>query len=114
MLGARRRAGAPLVWMTVAALIGAACSGGSSKRSDGAGSKPSVGSGGAISVTSSAFDGGQAVPVKYTCEGDNVPPPLRWSGAPAGTTEVALVLEDPDAPRGTFVHWIVLGLPPSP
>ena len=117
MLGRRRRAGPLLVLTTVVAgLIGAGCGGGSSGKGGGAGTAatPSVNGGGSIAVTSSAFDGGQPVPVKFTCEGDNVPPPLRWSGVPAGTSEVALVLEDPDAPSGTFVHWIVLGLPASP
>jgi Raf kinase inhibitor-like YbhB/YbcL family protein len=51
-------------------------------------------------------------PAALTCDGDNISPPLGWSGVPAGTAEVALVVDDPDAPRGTYVHWIVVGLDP--
>jgi Raf kinase inhibitor-like YbhB/YbcL family protein len=69
-----------------------------------------------IQLTSSGFSGGQTLPAKYTCEGENVSPPLEWSGVPAGTRSLALVLEDPDAPdpanpKTTWVHWIVYNLP---
>jgi Raf kinase inhibitor-like YbhB/YbcL family protein len=64
-----------------------------------------------IAVTSAAFADGQQVPVRYTCDGDNVSPPLSWQNLPAGTRAVALVVDDPDAPRGTFVHWVLLDLP---
>ena len=63
-----------------------------------------------IVVTSPAFAAGTAIPRRFTCEGENVSPPLAWSGVAAGTAEVALVVDDPDAPRGTYVHWIVIGL----
>jgi Raf kinase inhibitor-like YbhB/YbcL family protein len=66
-----------------------------------------------INVSSSAFDDGAAIPRRYTCEGENVSPPLAWSGVAAGTAEVALVVDDPDAPRGTYVHWVVVGLDPG-
>jgi Raf kinase inhibitor-like YbhB/YbcL family protein len=68
---------------------------------------------GGITVTSTGFNEGERIPEKFSCQGDNVPPPLSWSGVPAGTTTVALMLTDPDAPRGVFVHWIVTGLPAS-
>jgi Raf kinase inhibitor-like YbhB/YbcL family protein len=92
------------------ALGGAGC-GGSGHRAE-----RGTGTGGAasIAVTTSAFEAGQAIPTTYTCEGDNLPPPLRWTGVPSGTAEVAVVIEDPDAPQGTFVHWIVRGLPAAP
>ena len=64
-------------------------------------------------VTSTAFKPERAVPERFSCLGDNVPPPLRWEGTPPGTAELALVVEDPDAPRGTFVHWIVVGIDPT-
>ncbi len=68
---------------------------------------------GGMTVTSSAFESGEEVPERFSCEGDNVPPPLRWRGVPAGTRELAVVVEDPDAPQGTFVHWIVVGIAPT-
>ena len=68
---------------------------------------------GGMTVTSSAFGAGEAVPERFSCEGENVPPPLRWRGTPAGTSELAVVVEDPDAPGGIFVHWIVVGIPPT-
>jgi Raf kinase inhibitor-like YbhB/YbcL family protein len=66
-----------------------------------------------MTVTSSAFDAGGAIPVRYTCKGDNLSPPLRWSAPPSGTAELALVVDDPDAPGGTFVHWVMSGIPAS-
>jgi Raf kinase inhibitor-like YbhB/YbcL family protein len=64
-----------------------------------------------IAVTSPAFTDGGRVPVQYTCDGDDVAPPLAWEGVPGDSASVALVLDDPDAPRGTFTHWIVLDIP---
>jgi Raf kinase inhibitor-like YbhB/YbcL family protein len=67
----------------------------------------------AIAVSSPAFAAGQAIPQRFTCQGENRSPPLRWSGLPAATAEVALVVDDPDAPRGTYVHWVVTGIDPA-
>lgn len=67
-------------------------------------------SGGEIQVTSLAFGAGDAIPEKYTCEGDNVSPAVLWR-LPGRAADVAIVLDDPDAPRGTFVHWVVTGVP---
>ncbi len=67
----------------------------------------------AFSLTSSAFKEGAAVPVKYTCDGPDLSPPLTWSGAPQGTAAFALIADDPDAPAGTWVHWVLYDLPPS-
>ena len=66
-----------------------------------------------INVSSAAFADGAAIPRRFTCTGENLSPPLRWSGVPEGTAGVALVVDDPDAPRGTFVHWLVVGLDPA-
>ena len=66
-----------------------------------------------MSLTSPAFRPGRPIPERFSCEGENVPPPLRWTRAPGGTGELALVVEDPDAPRGTFVHWLVVGMDPA-
>jgi Raf kinase inhibitor-like YbhB/YbcL family protein len=63
-------------------------------------------------LTSPAFEPGAAIPARYACDGDDVSPPLRWEDPPAETAALALIVEDPDAPRGTFTHWIGWGLPP--
>jgi Raf kinase inhibitor-like YbhB/YbcL family protein len=69
-------------------------------------------------LTSDAFEHGAEIPTRYTCEGDDLAPALRWSGAPEGTKSFALVVDDPDAPdpkapKMTWVHWVVYDLPPS-
>ena len=66
-----------------------------------------------IEVTSSAFAADEEIPVVYSCAGRNISPPLEWTGVPDQAHEVALVVDDPDAPRGTFTHWILFGLPAS-
>jgi Raf kinase inhibitor-like YbhB/YbcL family protein len=66
-----------------------------------------------IVVTSSAFENGQAVPRRFTCDGENVSPPLAWRGVPTGTASVAVLVDDPDAQQGTFVHWVVVNVPPT-
>ena len=65
----------------------------------------------AFILTSAAFKDGATIPGKYTCDGVDVSPPLAWSGAPAGTRSFALVADDPDAPGGTWVHWVLYNLP---
>lgn len=64
-----------------------------------------------ITVSSTAFKDGETIPAQFTCDGADEPPPLAWSGVPSGIAALALVVDDPDAPRGTFVHWVVLDLP---
>lgn len=66
-----------------------------------------------LTVTSTAFADGQPIPEKYTCDGQGALPPLRWSGDLAGGKALAIVVDDPDAPNGGYVHWIVLDLPAS-
>jgi Raf kinase inhibitor-like YbhB/YbcL family protein len=64
-----------------------------------------------MQVHSSAFSDGSPIPRKYSKEGENVSPPVEWSGAPAGTKELALITDDPDAPRAKpFVHWVAYGI----
>jgi len=67
----------------------------------------------ALSLTSSAFENGGNIPERYTCSGDDESPALKWTGVPEGTRSLALVMDDPDAPMGTFVHWVVYNLSPS-
>ena len=64
-----------------------------------------------IKITSSAFEEGGMIPSKYTCDGADVSPPLRWEEIPGGTRSVALIGDDPDAPMGTWVHWVLFNLP---
>jgi Raf kinase inhibitor-like YbhB/YbcL family protein len=66
-----------------------------------------------IAVTSPEFANGGAIPSKYTCDGAGKSPPLEWSGVPGGTKSLALVVDDPDAPRGTYVHWLAFDIPPA-
>lgn len=61
-------------------------------------------------LTSSAFQAGAEIPRKYTCDGDDVSPPVRWENPPAGTKAFAMIADDPDAPGGTWVHWVIYDL----
>ena len=64
-----------------------------------------------MELTSSAFSANQQIPSKYTCDGDDISPPLSWNEPPAGTQSFALICDDPDAPVGTFVHWVWFNIP---
>lgn len=64
-----------------------------------------------LELTSPAFRTGAAIPARHTAEGADVSPPLRWTGAPEGTKSFALRVEDPDAPGGTWLHWLIWNLP---
>ena len=66
-----------------------------------------------MELNSSAFSQGRAIPSKYTCDGKDVSPPLTWTEAPPGTKSLALIADDPDAPMGTWVHWVIYNLPPA-
>jgi Raf kinase inhibitor-like YbhB/YbcL family protein len=65
----------------------------------------------AIQISSSAFVDGGPIPKKYTCDAENVSPPLTWQGAPASTRSFALIADDPDAPVGIWVHWVMYNIP---
>jgi Raf kinase inhibitor-like YbhB/YbcL family protein len=64
-----------------------------------------------IQLTSTAFAEGQTIPEKYTADGADLSPPLAWHGAPENTESFALICDDPDAPSGTWVHWVIYNLP---
>lgn len=68
-------------------------------------------SAGKLSVSSTVFNTGQAIPKQYTGEGKDVSPPLKWTAGPKGTQCYAISVEDPDAPRGTWWHWIIANIP---
>jgi Raf kinase inhibitor-like YbhB/YbcL family protein len=64
-------------------------------------------------ITSGAFEEGGTIPTRYTCDGGNVSPPLAFAGAPERAASLALVVDDPDAPVGTFTHWLAWGIDPG-
>jgi len=64
-----------------------------------------------IKITSPAFEDGGLIPAKYTCDGADISPPLQWDAVPEGTKSIALICDDPDAPMGTWVHWVLFNLP---
>lgn len=66
-----------------------------------------------LTVTSTAFAEGESIPAEYTCLGQDTSPPLQWSGIPATAASLALIVDDPDAPGGTWVHWVYYNLPPT-
>jgi Raf kinase inhibitor-like YbhB/YbcL family protein len=66
-----------------------------------------------MELSSEAFADGEPIPPRYTCEGEDVSPPLTWSDVPEGAVTLALVCDDPDAPSGTFTHWIAWDIDPG-
>lgn len=72
----------------------------------------------ALKITSPAFEAGTPMAAKYTCEGQDISPPLKWEGVPDGTRSLALIMDDPDAPdpaapKMIYVHWVLYNLPPD-
>jgi hypothetical protein len=110
----RRRPTAPavpllLVVAFAAALVGCGGPGGS----DAAGDLADADVATTITVRSGAFAERASIPTRFTCDGENVSPPLTWTGVPADAASLALVVDDPDAPKGTYVHWVLGGLAPD-
>jgi Raf kinase inhibitor-like YbhB/YbcL family protein len=95
--------------LIMVALLLAACS---DDDTDGNGSLTATEEeGGTMQLTSSAFTESQSIPRQFTCQGDDRSPDLAWTGAPAGVQSYALIMDDPDAPGRTWVHWVVYDLP---
>ena len=67
----------------------------------------------AVELSSSAFAAGRPIPRWYSCEGEDLSPPLAWSGVPEDAASLALIVDDPDAPVGTFTHWLAWGMSPA-
>ena len=65
----------------------------------------------AFTLTSPAFQNESAIPKKFTCDGEDISPALQWKDAPQGTKSFALIMDDPDAPPGTWIHWLIYDLP---
>ena len=64
-------------------------------------------------LSSTAFENEATIPIKYTCKGENISPDLSWQGIPEDTKSLVLIMDDPDAPIGTFVHWVLYNIPAS-
>jgi hypothetical protein len=64
-----------------------------------------------LTVSSTVFREGETIPAKYTCQGEDISPPIAWGEPPDGTRSLALIVDDPDAPGGVFTHWIIFNLP---
>lgn len=101
----------------IAALIlgGAGCKGQSKNKAENKKSEISTGEQKmeTINLKSSAFKDGDTIPAKYTCDDKDLSVPLEWTNVPEGTKSLALIVDDPDAPRGTWVHWVVFNIPPQ-
>jgi len=70
--------------------------------------EPPTSAGSFLLLTSTAFNNGESIPGRFTCVGENISPPLQWNEPPAGTRSLALIMDDPDAPSGDWVHWVIL------
>lgn len=66
-----------------------------------------------FTITSTAFKEGKSIPQKYTCDGQDISPQLGWQSVPPNTKSLALIADDPDAPMGTWVHWVIFNIPPT-
>ncbi len=99
-----RLSGVALLWLAVS--FGAALAG-----CRGLHKTPTPSPGSGLAVASAAFVDGGAIPSEYTCDGAGISPPLSWSVTPRGTVAYAVIMQDPDAPGGTFTHWLLLDLP---
>lgn len=97
----------PAVLLLVCAIASCQGGGGSGTIADGEEPAPT------IRLTSPVFDVGQEIPERNTCDADDLSPPLAWSGVPPATRTLALICDDPDAPSGDWVHWVLYGLPPT-
>ena len=75
------------------------------------GCRDSVARGQTMHLSSTSFQDGSQIPAKYTCSGANISPQLAWNAPPAATVSFALIVTDPDAPRGTWVHWVLFNIP---
>jgi len=95
-----------IVYVLIAFVLFCACQGKKQPQPETKGEKKME-----ITVTSTAFEAGDMIPSKYTCDGENVSPPLAWSPVPEGTQSFALISDDPDAPVGTWVHWVLFNIP---
>ena len=95
-------------FMMAAGLFFTACQGKEESKSQPEGDGEMV-----VQITSTAFAEGEMIPKQYTCDGADISPPLSWTGVPASAKSLALISDDPDAPMGTWVHWVLYNIPPD-
>lgn len=101
------------VWLMMVLTAGIAACNHSSPEPIGTASSDEGESSMTITITSPQFEDGAEIPAKYTCDGEDISPPLQIENIPQGTQSIALIGDDPDAPGGTWVHWVVFNLPPD-
>ncbi|MCK8519323.1 YbhB/YbcL family Raf kinase inhibitor-like protein [Methanoculleus sp. 7T] len=94
----------PVIALLLLASLAAGCTEGGGNRTSPLTAAP------ALEVRSDAFANGTSIPVRYTCDGEDVSPPLSWSSVPDGAESLVLIADDPDAPGGTFTHWIAYNI----
>lgn len=99
-----------ILWFALALFLAACSAAGRQEAVSGASEE---GATMAIQISSLAFEDGAAIPKIYSCDGDDISPPLSWENVPAGTESLALIVDDPDAPVGTWVHWVAYDIPPE-
>jgi Raf kinase inhibitor-like YbhB/YbcL family protein len=97
----------PVRWVVALALLALAACGGNRAPA----SLPNAAA--TVRVSSHAFNDGGSIPTRFTCDGRGESPPLRWTGVPQQAASIALIVSDPDAPGGRFVHWTLYELPPQ-
>lgn len=97
-----------IILITAAILLNTSCKGAKRNETKKQGEKKMD-----IKITSTAFEDGDMIPSKYTCDGKNISPPLQWDAVHAETKSIAVICDDPDAPMGTWVHWVLFNLPPQ-
>jgi Raf kinase inhibitor-like YbhB/YbcL family protein len=68
---------------------------------------------GTFTLESAAFSPGDVIPVRFSCDGEDISPELKWGASPSGTVSLALIMDDPDAPGGTWIHWVIFNMPPD-
>lgn len=95
----------------LAAVITACASAATTTESPAANELPATEATMSLELTSDAFGNGQSIPAKYSCVGKNISPGLAWNEPPTGTQSFALIVDDPDAPMGTWVHWVLFNIP---
>ncbi len=96
-----------MIWVSVALWGGLSCQGQSRESTQNQKEGNAMG----FQLSSPAFKAGGEIPIRYTCEGPDVSPPLKWANVPQGTQSLVLICDDPDAPVGTWVHWVLYNIP---
>jgi len=103
--------GKAMRWTEISTVVGLCCAACNGCQSSAHPTAPPGVTMGSLTVTSAAFPANGPIPIDFTCDGADHSPPITWSAAPPGTQSIAVLVDDPDAPGGTFVHWVAFNLP---